>query len=105
MANIMVFFLFFIVIISLTVVIGIDYYFSFKQPYKEALANLKVGDKYTFTIEEDEFLFDKTEILECTIIQIQCGKGKHPYVKYKFTDGSVGRSRFDKFFKEFKKVN
>ena len=27
------------------------------------------------------------------------------YVKYEFTDGSVGRSRFDKFFKEFKKVN
>ena len=105
MANIMVFFLFFILIISLTAGLGIDYYFSFKQPYKEALANLKVGDKYTFTIEEDEFLFDKTEILECTIIQIQCEKGKHPYVKYEFTDGSVGRSRFDKFFKEFKKVN
>lgn len=105
MATIIVFFLFFIVIISLTAVIGIDYYFSFKRPYKEAVANLKVGDKYTFTIEEDDFLFDKTEILECTIIQIQCEKGKHPYVKYEFTDGSVGRSRFDKFFKEFKKVN
>lgn len=51
MANIMVFFLFFIVIISLTAVLGIDYYFTFKQPYKEALANLKIGDKYTFTIE------------------------------------------------------
>ena len=105
MPNIMVFFLFFIVIISLTAVLGIDYYFTFIKPYKEAVANLKVGDKYTFTIEEDEFLFDKTEILECTIIQIQCGKSKHPYVKYEFTDGSVGRSRFDKFFKEFKKVN
>ena len=105
MANIIVFFLFFILIISLTIVIGIDYYFSFKRPYEEALANLKIGDKYTFTIEEDEFLFDKTEILECTIIQIQCGKGKHPYVKYEFDDGSVGTERFDKFFKEFDKVN
>ena len=104
MANIMVFFLFFIVIISLTAVLGIDYYFTFIKPYKEAVANLKVGDKYTFTIEEDD-PFIKPEMLECTIIQIQCGKGKHPYVKYEFTDGSVGRSRFDKFFKEFKKVN
>ena len=105
MSNILVFFLFFIVIISLIIVIGIDYYFSFKQPYKDAVANLKIGDKYTITIEEDEFLFDKTETFECTIIQIQCGKGKHPYVKYEFDDGSVGTARFDKFFKDFKKVN
>ena len=100
----MVFFLFFIVIISLTAVLGIDYYFTFIKPYKEAVANLKVGDKYTFTIEEDD-PFIKPEILECTIIEIKCGKDEKLYVKYEFADGSGNTMRFDKFFKEFKKVN
>ena len=102
MTNIIVFF---IITISLLIFVTIGWNLRDKMNYKRALEDLKVGDKYTFTIEEDEFLFDKTEILECTIIEIQYGKGKHPYVKYEFTDGSVGTERFDKFFKEFDKVN
>ena len=102
MTNIIVFF---IITISLLIFVTIGWNLRDKMNYKRALEDLKVGDKYTFTIEEDEFLFDKTEILECTIIEIQYGKGKHPYVKYEFSDGSVGTERFDKFFKEFDKVN
>lgn len=102
MTNIIVFF---IITISLLIFVTIGWNLRDKMNYKRALEDLKVGDKYTFTIEEDEFLFDKTEILECTIIEIQYGKGKHPYVKYEFDDGSVGTERFDKFFKEFDKVN
>lgn len=96
---------FFTVIISIIIFIVIDYYFIVIRPYKKAVANLKVGDKYTITIEEDDFLFDKTEILECTIVEIRYGKDKEPYVKYEFSDGSVGTTRFKRFFKEFDKVN
>ena len=102
MPNIIVFF---IITISLLIFVAIGWNLRDKMNYKRALANLKIGDKYTVTIEKDEFLFDKTEILECTIIEIQYGKGKYPYVKYEFDDGSVGTERFDKFFKEFDKVN
>ena len=102
MTNVIVFF---IITISLLIFVAIGWNLRSIMQYKRAVEDLKVGDKYTITIEEDEFLFDKTEILECTIIEIQYGKGKHPYVKYEFDDGSVGTERFDKFFKEFKKVN
>ena len=102
MTNVIVFF---IITISLLIFVAIGWNLRSIMQYKRAVEDLKVGDKYTITIEEDEFLFDKTEILECTIIEIQYGKGKHIYVKYEFDDGSVGTERFDKFFKEFKKVN
>lgn len=102
MANVIVFF---IITISLLIFVAIGWNLRSIMQYKRAVEDLKVGDKYTITIEEDEFLFEKTEVLECTIIEIQYGKGKHPYVKYEFDDGSVGTERFDKFFKEFKKVN
>ena len=102
MTNIIVFF---IITISLLIFVSIGWNLRSIMQYKRAVEDLKVGDKYTITIEEDEFLFEKTEVLECTIIEIQYGKGKHPYVKYEFDDGSVGTERFDKFFKEFDKVN
>ena len=102
MTNIIVFF---IITISLLIFVSIGWNLRSIMQYKRAVEDLKVGDKYTITIEEDEFLFEKTEILECTIIEIQYGKGKHPYVKYEFDDGSVGTERFDTFFKEFDKVN
>ena len=96
---------FFAITISLLIFVSIGWNLRSIMQYKKAVEDLKVGDKYTITIEEDEFLFEKTEVLECTIIEIQYGKGKHPYVKYEFDDGSVGTERFDKFFKEFDKVN
>ena len=102
MTNVIVFF---IITVSLLIFVAIGWNLRDIMHYKKAVKDLKVGDKYTITIEEDEFLFDKTEILECTIIEIQYGKGKHPYVKYEFDDGSVGTERFDKFFKDFNKVN
>ena len=102
MTNVIVFF---IITISLLIFVSIGWNLRSIMQYKRAVEDLKVGDKYTITIEEDEFLFEKTEVLECTIIEIQYGKGKHPYVKYEFDDGSVGTERFDKFFKEFDKVN
>ena len=102
MTNVIVFF---IITISLLIFVAIGWNLRDRLQYKRALEDLKVGDKYTITIEEDEFLFEKTEILECTIIELQYGKDKHPYVKYEFDDGSGSTMRFDKFFKEFKKVN
>ena len=102
MTNVIVFF---IITISLLIFVAIGWNIRSIMQYKRAVEDLKVGDKYTITIEEDEFLFEKTEILECTIIEIQYGKDKHLYVKYEFSDGSVGTERFDKFFKEFDKVN
>ena len=91
-------------ILALIIITVIIFYFTVIRPYKRALKKLKVGDKYTFTLEEDD-PFVKTEILECTIIEIKYGKDKEPYVKYEFTDGSRDTMRFDKFFKEFYKVN
>ena len=101
MTNVIVFF---IITISLLIFVAIGWNLRDRLQYKRALEDLKVGDKYILTIEDDD-PFINTEILECTIIEIQYGKGKHPYVKYEFDDGSVGTERFDKFFKEFNKVN
>ena len=91
--------------ILLIIIVGvIEHYFIFIKPYKKAVANLKVGDKYTYTIEDDD-PFIVPEILECTIKEIRYDRNKNPYVKYEFKDGSADSMRFDKFFVEFDKVN
>ena len=100
----MVVIIFLFSILALIIIAVIDCYFTVIRPYKNAVANLKVGDKYTFTLEEDD-PFVKTEILECTIVEILYGKDKEPYVKYEFSDGSGDTMRFDKFNREFDKVN
>ena len=102
MTNVIVFF---IITVSLLIFVAIGWNLRDRLQYKRALEDLKVGDKYNIPTIEDDDPFIGTEILECTIIEIQYGKDKHPYVKYEFSDGSVGTERFDKFFKEFDKVN
>lgn len=100
----MVVIIFLFSILALIIIAVIDYYFVVIKPYKKAVANLKVGDKYTYIIEGDD-PFIETEILECTIVEIRYGKDNEPYVKYKFTDGSEDTMRFDRFFSQFNKVN
>ncbi len=56
--------IFFITTISLLIFVVIGWNLRSMMHYKKAVKDLKVGDKYTITIEEDEFLFEKTEILE-----------------------------------------
>lgn len=94
---------FFLIILAVIIVAVINCYFIVIRPFKGAVANLKVGDKYTYTIE-DENPFVKTEILECTIVDIRYGVDKIPYVKYEFTDGSGNTMRFDRFISQFDKV-
>ena len=72
--------------------------------YKKEVANLKVGDKYVLMLKEDD-PFVNNEIYECTIKDIRYDKYKRPYVKYEFKDGSWNTRRFDKFIKQFEKVN
>lgn len=91
-------------ILALIITAVINFYFTVIRPYKKAVVNLKVGDKYIFTTEDDD-PFVKTEILECTIVEIRYGRDKEPYVKYEFTDGSGNTMRFDRFIKEFNKVD
>lgn len=91
-------------ILTLIITAVISYYFTDIRPYKKAVANLKVGDKYTYIIEDDD-PFIETEILECTIVEIRYGKDNEPYVKYEFTDGSGSTIRFYSFFSQFNKVN
>jgi hypothetical protein len=100
----MVVIIFLFSILALIIIAVIDYYFTGIRPYKQAVANLKVGDKYTYIIEGDD-PFIETEILECTIMEIRYGKDNEPYVKYEFTDGSGSTMRFDRFFSQFNKVN
>ena len=100
----MVVIIFLFSILGLIITAVINFYFTVIRPYKKALKNLKVGDKYTYIIEEDD-PFVKTEILECTIVEIRYGRDKEPYVKYEFTDGSGNTMRFDRFIREFNKVN
>ena len=91
-------------ILALIITAVINFYFTVIRPYKKAVVNVKVGDKYIFTTEDDD-PFVKTEILECTIVEIRYGRDKEPYVKYEFTDGSGNTMRFDRFIKEFNKVD
>ena len=88
---------FFTLIISIIVFVVIDYYITVIRPYKKAVVNLKVGDKYIFTTEYDD-PFIEAEILECTIKEIRYDKNGNPYVKYEYTDGSGDTMRFDRFF-------
>ena len=102
MTNLIVFF---IITISLLIFVVIGWNLRDKMLYKRALEDLKVGDKYNIPTIEDDDPFIGSEILECTIKEIRFDKHGRPYVKYEFSDGSVGTERFDKFFKEFDKVN
>lgn len=100
----MVVIIFLFSILALIIIPVISYYFTDIRPYKKAVETLKVGDKYTCIIEDDD-PFVKTVILECTIVEIRYGRDKAPYVKYEFTDGSGDTMRFDRFFYQFNKVN
>ena len=91
--------------ILLIIIVGvIEHYFTFIKPYNNAVANLKVGDKYIYTIEDDD-PFIVPEIIECTIKEIRYDKSGNPYVKYEYNGGSGNTMRFDRFFSEFNKVD
>ena len=101
MINVIVFF---IITISLLIFVVIGWNLRDKMRYKRALEDLKVGDKYILTIEDDD-PFINTEILECTIKEIRFDKRGRPYVKFEYADGSVDTMLFYNFNNEFKKVN
>ena len=91
--------------ILLIIIVGvIDHYFTFVKPYKRAVAELKVGDKYVYICEDDD-PFIEPVILDCTIKEIRYDKSGNPYVKYEYNDGSGNTMRFDRFFSEFNKVD
>lgn len=91
--------------ILLIIIVGvIEHYFTFIKPYKKAVAELKVGDKYVYICEDDD-PFIEPVILYCIIKEIRFDKSGNPYVKYEYTDGSGDTMRFDRFFSQFDKVN
>lgn len=100
----MVVIIFLLSILALIIGAVITYYYEDIRPYKKAVETLKVGDKYTYTIEDDD-PFVEPKIFDCTIVEIRRGKDNIPYVKYEFTDGSGSTMRFDRFFYQFNKVN
>ena len=100
----MVVIIFLLSILALIIGAVITYYYEDIRPYKKAVETLKVGDKYTYTIEDDD-PFVEPKIFDCTIVEIRRGKDNVPYVKYEFTDGSGSTMRFDRFFYQFNKVN
>ena len=101
MTNVIVFF---IITISLLIFASIGWNLRDKIRYKKAVEDLKVGDKYILTIEDDD-PFINTEILECTIKEIRYDKHRRPYVKFEYTNGMVDTMLFYTFNNEFKKVN
>ena len=100
----MVVIIFLLSILALIIGAVITYYYEDIRPYKKAVETLKVGDKYTYIIEDDD-PFVEPKIFDCTIVEIRRGKDNVPYVKYEFTDGSGSTMRFDRFFYQFNKVN
>ena len=80
----MVVIFFLLSILALIIVVVITCYFEDIRPYKKAVENLKVGDKYTYIIEDDD-PFVEPQIFDCTIVEIRYGKDNVPYVKYEFT--------------------
>ena len=96
--------LFFAITMSLIIFVAIGWNVRSIIHYKKEVANLKVGDKYVLMLKEDD-PFVNNEIYECTIKEIRYDKHKHPYVKYEFKDGSWNTRRFDRFIKQFEKVN
>ena len=95
---------FFAITMSLIIFAAIGWNVRSIIRYKKAVADLKVGDKYILMIKDDD-PFVNHEIYECTIKEIRYDKHKRPYVKYEFKDGSWNTRRFDRFIKQFEKVN
>ena len=95
---------FFAITMSLIIFAAIGWNVRSIIRYKKAVADLKVGDKYILMIIDDD-PFVNREIYECTIKEIRYDKHKRPYVKYEFKDGSWNTRRFDRFIKQFEKVN
>ena len=100
----MVVIIFLLSILALIIGAVITYYYEDIRPYKKAVETLNVGDKYTYTIEDDD-PFVEPQIFDCVIVEIRYGKDNAPYVKYEFADGSGSTMRFDRFFYQFNKVN
>ena len=96
--------IFFAITMSLIILVAIGWNIRSVIHYKREVANLKIGDKYTLMIPEDD-PFVNREIFECTIKEIRYDKHNQPYVKYEFKDGSWNTRRFDKFIEQFEKVN
>ena len=101
MTNVIVFF---IITISLLIFVVIGWNLRDIIHYKRAVKDLKVGDKYILTIEDDD-PFINTEELECTIKEIRYDKRRRPYVKFEYLNGMVDTMLFYTFNNEFKKVN
>jgi hypothetical protein len=99
----MVVIIFLLSILALIISAVIICYYEDIRPYKKAVETLKVGDKYTYTIEDDD-PFVEPKIFDCTIVEIRYGKDNVPYVKYEFTDGSGSTMRFDRIFYQFNKI-
>ena len=95
---------FFAITMSLLIFVSIGWNVRSIMHYRKEVANLKVGDTYALMITEDD-PFVNRKLYECTIKEIRYDKYKRPYVKYEFKDGSWNTRRFDRFIKQFERVN
>ena len=75
-----------------------------RREYKAAEKNLKIGDKYTCTLNNGDNPFYDPIILEVTIIDTKYDCENRLWVKYKYLDNNIGMKKFERFYDEFDKI-
>lgn len=98
-----------ILLLGMIVIVGIPLwvYISYKS-YKRKLSRIydeiKIGDRFFFTIYP-KHPFDEKRTYTATIIDKTLAEGKNPWVQYRYDDGSVSQDELDDFLTFHEKIS
>ena len=83
---------------------GIWSYHHHQKKLREYFNNIKIGDRYFFTVEPSH-PFDSSQNYYATIIDKKIVDGKHLWVQYRYDDGLVLQDELDEFLTDHTKIS
>lgn len=84
------------IIIGISLIRTYISYKSYKRKLRRIYDEIKIGDSYKFE-SPSQHPFDKPQTQKVTIIDKTLGGGKHPWVQYRYADGSVSQDELGEF--------
>lgn len=90
--------------IIIAIVWGMWRYRHHHNKLREYFDNIKIGDRYFFTVEPSH-PFDSSQNHYATIIDKKIVDGKHLWVQYRYDDGSVSQDELHEFLTDHKKIS
>lgn len=97
-----------VIVIMLSIIIaivwGICSYHHHHSKLREYFNNIKIGDRYFFTVMPSH-PFGSSQNHYATIIDKKIVDGKHLWVQYRYDDGSVSQNELHEFLSEHKKIS